>query len=278
MSERHEPFDTLAATHALGALDHAELAEFEAHLAGCARCEATLRAHAETLAGLARATPLLDPPPEVKEALLERVGPAAPSLPPRPWLRWVVAVAAALVSAWFTAAFVAARYEAHLGQMARESAARHARLEGEVAALNEKLAAYRRAAELLGDPATRVVTLHGTGPSPKATGRVIWQPAAGGHLFVAHLPPAPEGKAYELWTIGDAAPAPAGVLAVDAAGNGSHRVAPVAAGTPVKVFTVTLEPAGGVPAPTGPIVLASTDLSAPGGGGRAGRRRPSSRP
>jgi len=28
-------------------------------------------------------------------------------------------------------------------------------------------------------------------------------------------------------------------------------------GQPVKVFAVTLEPAGGVPAPTGPMVLAS---------------------
>jgi anti-sigma-K factor RskA len=33
-------------------------------------------------------------------------------------------------------------------------------------------------------------------------------------------------------------------------------VAPVDDG-PVKVFAVTLEPAGGVPAPTGPMVLAS---------------------
>ena len=71
---------------------------------------------------------------------------------------------------------------------------------------------YQDAVELLRDPQTQVVTLHGLGPSPQATGRVIWNPASGGHVFVANLPPAPAGKAYELWTIGDAAPAARGPL------------------------------------------------------------------
>jgi anti-sigma-K factor RskA len=86
---------------------------------------------------------------------------------------------------------------------------------------------------------------------------VVWHAVAGGHLFVANLPRAPEGKAYELWTIGEGAPRPAGLFQVDARGRGSHRVEPVAGGAPVKVFAVTLEPEGGVPAPTGPMVLAS---------------------
>ena len=80
----------------------------------------------------------------------------------------------------------------------------------------------------------------------------------GGHVFVANLPSAPTGKAYEMWTIGDAAPQPAGVFQVDTAGRGTHRIPPVEGGKPVKVFAVTLEPEGGVPAPTGPMVLASS--------------------
>ena len=86
---------------------------------------------------------------------------------------------------------------------------------------------------------------------------MIWHPVAGGHLFVANLPAPPPGKAYELWTIGDAAPQPAGVFQVDGSGRGTHRIGPVAGGQPVKVFAVTLEPEGGVPAPTGPMVMAS---------------------
>jgi hypothetical protein len=113
----------------------------------------------------------------------------------------------------------------------------------------------RNAVELLRDPATRVVELHGAGPSPAASGRVIWHDTAGGQLFVANLPPAPAGKAYELWTLGGAAPQAAGTFQVDAAGRGTHRVAP--AGGPAGKFAVTLEPEPGVTAPTGPIVLAS---------------------
>jgi len=173
-------------------------------------------------------------------------------------LSWAVATAAAVVvTAWFTGAFVAARYEARLGQMARQTAALRARLERDLAALNEQLAQYRSAADLLRDPATQVVTLRGLGPSPEATGRVLWHPAIGGHLFVAGLPPAPPGKAYALWSIADAAPRPAGVLRVDAEGRGSLRLAPVEGGKPVQVFAITLEPEVGVAAPSGPMVLRS---------------------
>jgi len=47
------------------------------------------------------------------------------------------------------------------------------------------------------------------------------------------------------------------LFGVDAAGRGTHRIAPVSTGAPARVFAVTVEPEGGVPAPTGPIVLAS---------------------
>src|SRR5256885_12540851 len=126
-------------------------------------------------------------------------------------LSWAVATAAAVVvAAWFTGAFVAARYEARLGQMARETAALRARLERDLAALNEQLAQYRSAADLLRDPATQVVALRGLGPSPEATGRVLWHPAIRGHLFVAG--PAPPGprEGPPRWGGGRAGPPPAG--------------------------------------------------------------------
>lgn len=260
MNDTHEPFDSLAAVYAVGALDGPALREFEAHLAGCARCAAALREHGETLAARARTTPPTAPPPDVKDALPRRAAPASASRPagaPRPWLAWAAAAAAVVATAWFTGVFVAARYEARLGRMARETAALRERYERDLTALNDQLAVYRSATDLLRDPVTQVLTLRGLGPSPAATGRVVWHQKAGGHLFVANLPPAPPGKAYELWTIGDAVPRPAGVFRVDAAGRGSLRVAPVEEGTPVKVFAVTLEPENGVAAPTGPMVLAS---------------------
>jgi anti-sigma-K factor RskA len=268
-----ERIDELAALYAAGALDGEEREEFERLLAGGdVAAVAALRANEEALAGLARLAPPTIPPPEVKQALLARVAmegsgepyEGAPPIEAPPararrasgWLRWGLATAAAVVAAaWFTGAWVATRYEARLGQMARELAALRGRVARDEQLLREQLALYQGALDLLRDPATRVVALRGLGPRPGASGRVIWHATAGGHLVVAGLPPAPAGKAYELWTIGTGAPRPAGLFQADASGRASHRVAPVA--EPVKVFAVTLEPEAGVPAPTGPMVLAS---------------------
>jgi anti-sigma-K factor RskA len=245
----HEPYETQAAAYALGALDGPELGEFERHLAGgCPTCEEILRESGEVLVEVARAEPPRVPPPAVKEALLGRVaadGSRAARRTRAGWWRWGLATAAAaVVVAFFTGMFVAARYEARLGQMARE-----------VAALHQRLAATENMVALLSDPSTRVIALRGAGPSPDAVGRLVWHEARGGQLFVSNLPPAPAGKAYELWTISGGQPSPAGVFQVDASGQASHPLAP--SGRPVDVFAVTLEPAAGVPAPTGPIVLAS---------------------
>src|SRR5438309_1147521 len=186
-----------------------------------------------------------------------RVTPRRGASRPRP-LVWVVGtVVDTIAVAAFTGAFVATRYEARLGQMAGETAALHARVQREEAALREELAVYRSAVDLLRDPQAQVVNLRGLGPSPEATGRVIWHPAHGGYVFVAHLPSAPPGQAYELWSVGDAAPQPAGLFQVDASGRAAHRIAPVQGGTPVKVFAVTLEVEAGVQQPEGPMVLAS---------------------
>jgi hypothetical protein len=241
----HEAFEDLIAVYAVGALDGEDLVRLRAHLAaGCAHCEAALR---EAHDHLARVVPPVSPPPHVKDALLARVGPgrAAPARRRAVWLPWALATAAAVVAgAAFTGTFVAIRYEARLGQMARE-----------VSAVREQLRREAAALELLRDPATRVVMLRGAGPQPDAAGRVIWHDRAGGELFVANLSPAPRGKAYELWTITGGRPRPAALFEVDVSGKASARIEPT--GGAVDVFAVTLEPERGVPAPTGPIVLAS---------------------
>jgi anti-sigma-K factor RskA len=165
--------------------------------------------------------------------------------------------AAAVAAAAFTSGMVAARYEARLGHMSREIAQAREALRREQAALRQEVEVARGVAELLRDPDTRVVGLSGLAPAPTATGRVVWNEKAGGRLYVTGLPPAPSGRTYELWTIAGAAPRPAGTFDVDAAGRATHPVPPAEEEGPVKVFAVTVEPAGGVPAPTGPMVLAS---------------------
>jgi anti-sigma-K factor RskA len=263
----HDTYTTLAAGYALGALDGEDRVLFEAHLAaGCEECLAALRDAEEALTALAREAPPALPPAAVKQALMARVAvdrarsapPALATRPGRPrWFPWVAGAVAAGLAAFFTGMFVAARYEAELGRVARETGALRERLRQQEAALRVELAAASRVLELLRDPETRVVPLRGTAPAPEASGRLVWHAAAGGHLYVTNLAPLPADKTYELWTISGGTPRPAGLFAVDPRGAGALRVEPVPGGGPVDVFAVTVEPAGGVAAPTGPIVLAS---------------------
>ena len=250
----HEPYETLVAVYAVGALDGDDLAQFEAHLATCAACQASLRDAEETLARAALSAPPQAPPATARDALVRRVAERREGRN-RAWLRWAAVTAVAAGAAGvFAGTWVAVRYEARLGQMARETAAVKERVARNEAALREQLALYSGAIELLRDPATRVVELRGKDGASTATARMLWNERAGGHLIVAGLPAAPPGKTYELWTIAAAAPKPAGVFAVDRQGSAVHRVAPESG---VSVFAVTLEPEGGTTAPTGPMVLAS---------------------
>ncbi len=267
----HDTYATLAAGYALGALDGEDLVVFQSHLAeGCQECVAALRDAEETLTVLAREAPPVIPPGSVKQALMARVAaeqarrvtPVQRAHPPRPrWFPWVAGAVAAGLAAFFTGMFVASRYEAEIGRVARETSALRERLRQQESALRAELAAASHVVELLRTPGTHVVGLKGAGPASGAVGRLVWNDAHGGHLLVTSLAPLPADKTYELWTITGGTPRPAGLLAVDARGVGGLRVEPVPGGGPVDVFAITVEPAGGVPAPTGPIVLASSKQS-----------------
>jgi anti-sigma-K factor RskA len=85
---------------------------------------------------------------------------------------------------------------------------------------------------------------------------MMWHAQAGGVFVATGLPAPPEGKAYQLWAIaGTNAPVSAGVFTVDASGTGSLAVRPLPGVSTVNAFAVTLEPAGGLPAPSGDMYL-----------------------
>jgi len=235
--------DLHAAAYALGALDGEDLLEFERHrAAGCDRCETFLRDSREALVSLEDSAPLPAPPPSVKATLMRRAAMEGRRTRRQParraWLPWMITTAAAMaVAALASGLYVSSHYEARLERLARDASS------------SAQLAA------LLREPGTRLVTLQGTGPASQAHGRVVWHDVAGGQLVVDGLPRVPEGKAYELWAFRAGTPRPAGVFHVDHAGHAAVSVA--AAGGAVDGFAISVEPVGGVPAPTGPIVLAS---------------------
>ena len=248
-----EEIRELAAVYALGGLDGEDRARFEALLqSGDAEATAALRDFERTLADLA-AESTEAPPPSVKARLMERiVAEGRGELPravvtPFRWRRalWAAALAAGM-AAIAVGLSVSASYEKRLDALTREAVVLKAELERE-----------RRLLAMLSDPGTEIVALSGREPAPAARARMIWNAPVGGLLVAAGLPPAPAGKAYQLWAIvGKNPPVSAGVFTVDAKGTGSLRVPPLTGVGKVDVFAVTLEPAGGLPAPSGQMYLA----------------------
>jgi anti-sigma-K factor RskA len=250
-----EEIRDLAAMYALGGLDGEDRARFEALLRSADPDAAAALADFESaLAGLATES-AETPPPAVRAALMERIAAEAPpGVVARP-LRsrralWPVvwgAVMAAGLAAVAVGLSVSASYEKRLAVLARESAA-----------LKADISREQQIIAMLRDPATQIVSLSGLQPAPSARARMIWNEQAGGLLIAAGMPPTPAGKTYQLWAIvGKNPPVSAGVFSVDTKGAGSLRVAPLSGVGKVDVFAVTLEPAGGLPAPSGQMYLAS---------------------
>jgi len=103
-----------------------------------------------------------------------------------------------------------------------------------------------------------LVQLAGLEPSPGAQARLFWNPVTRtGVLFTTGLPFIPREKIYELWAIAGKEVLPAGVFTVKTGGRALFRLPPLPEGLRFDKFAVTVEPAGGVPKPTGPMVLAS---------------------
>ena len=160
------------------------------------------------------------------------------------WLAWggAFAVAALVVGylGWTLNAL-----ESELTEQARE-----------VTSLQQEIARQQELLKTLISADTQVVALDGLKPSPAARGRVWWHRAAGGFFVASGLPAAPAGKTYQLWAIAGGTPLNAGVFDVDPKGTAALRVKPVAGVEKVEVFAVTLEPAGGLPQPSGAMYLA----------------------
>jgi len=104
---------------------------------------------------------------------------------------------------------------------------------------------------------TRVIALVPVGPAAGARGQLLWEPMGGGTLVVSGLPQPPAGRTYQLWlgSINLGNRVSAGLLAVDAQGTGTLRVAPPRATWSPDIFGVTMERQGGAREPSDDLVL-----------------------
>jgi hypothetical protein len=96
---------------------------------------------------------------------------------------------------------------------------------------------------------------------PDTAGRILaqllWSRSRGMVFSASRMPPPPQGATYQIWLLTGAGPISVGTIVPDASGRVTLATdTPPDAPRPIVGVRVTLEPAPGRPAPSGPIVLA----------------------
>jgi anti-sigma-K factor RskA len=248
---RRSDLHTLAGAYAMDAVPPSELAAFERHLASCEPCRQEVRGLREATALLAAAT-AVQPSAEFREATLRAAAqtrqlPPADAVPTPPWRalrrqgrglrgwrpRLGVALAGACVLA--VAAIVAgiSAYGMH-SRLDQDQGHDHA------------------VAMVLGAPDAKMMS------APVTTGgtaTVVMSHRERALVFTAaDLRVLPSSESYELWLMGPAGNKPAGMLSVSGGGKMTSPmvVAGLSSGDRVGM---TVEPAGGSPHPTTPLVV-----------------------
>ncbi|HEX8707848.1 MAG TPA: anti-sigma factor [Pyrinomonadaceae bacterium] len=123
----------------------------------------------------------------------------------------------------------------------------------ELAGEREALAHQREVVAMVSAPEARIAMLAGTEMAARARARFLYDRSTGRAMLLAdNLPPAPAGKAYQLWFIAEGKPPmPGHLFEPDATGHAEMREQLPAEARGAAVFAVTLEPSAGVSAPTG---------------------------
>ena len=267
MQRPHEAVAELLPAYAIGALDADDLAVVEEHLeGGCADCDRELGDWGQLVDRLAEPVEPVAPSPVTRARVLAAVGrEAGRETSPRTrrgagapfWLALAASLVALLLAGWATLRLGEVRSElARTAAGGERTAASLAATRADLDRARTEIARVSASLPIVASPVARSIVLAGLPPAPRAGGTTVVDPRTGAALFYAHALPAPApGKTYELWYITAGGPVAAGVFDVDAKGDGALRIEEVPDPELVLAWAVTLEPAGGVPQPTGEMVL-----------------------
>jgi anti-sigma-K factor RskA len=242
----HDDTRSELGAYALNALAPDERAAIEAHLKTCDSCRDELRAMTETAAALGTSVP--SRPMDrirsaaMKQRLLERARAERSGVTPirsaaiparRSLLPWWVAAAASV-------AFLLAMYQRGAVTQQRDTI---------------RTARERQLLAMAG-PDVKVVELVANNRRPNA--RMFWAQATNTWTMFAHaLPALASGRTYQLWLITrDNQRISAGTFTPDPTGNAVVSAEYPLAPDALQMIAVTEEPAGGVPQPTGEVLIA----------------------
>jgi len=262
----------LAADYALNELDPYKTGAFEAELARDPELRALTEELCEAAASLAHNAPRRLPPPELRERILasvrgEAIAPSAPApaaaakAPVQSGgvsiLPWALAAGFAITTAalWFerdqlrTDSMNLRQDAIALREKAEKSKGRIADLSKQVEVLKNRDALAQ----------VRLATLSAQVDAYK-NGKVLiaWDPEKQrGVVQFTNLPRPEAGKDYQLWVIDPKYPKPVsgGIVPTNPDGSANIAFKTVEPIEKADKFAVSVEPAGGVPSATGPIVF-----------------------
>jgi len=276
MSDSHDELAALASAYALGALDAEERRSFERHAAECEACTAEVQKFSDLVAALATSVPQVTPPPEVRDRVVAAVretavmpGVGTSTVVPLPargkqsrvpldrsrmdWLPYAALLAVTVGLGGYSLSLRArvADLEVRLADAtSRTLLATRAMADAQRVALQTQ-----STVDVLTAPDLARIDLAGQATAPTARGRALWSRERGMVFTASNLPPLPAGRVYQVWVVTAGARISAGLIMPDDSGRSTTVFAtPPDIPQPVAV-AVTLEPAGGVPQPTGAFYL-----------------------
>lgn len=228
MTMSHEEMRSLLAPYALGALDGDELEALELHIENCSECQKELDEHLDVVAQL---TPDVMPPRGLWDSIAAQLDtPERAKVTPlvaraRHQLRWAASAAAAvvLVGAGALVGRTTVDSTADLGDLAAEAADAPGAFRGEV----------------FGSDGSRVAT-------------IVVDADGSGYFIAEELPRLGDDETYQLWTVRDNKAISVGIL------GPAPKVGVFAAVDAGPALALTVEPAGGVSAPTASPVATAT--------------------
>jgi len=263
----HEEFDELAALDAIGGASGDESRRLAEHCADCTPCSDALGDYRDAAAGFAIALAPIAPRRDARDILLRQIEAeaVADSRIAEATEDAVAAVRRTIPSWWFAAAavfFLALFGWSELRLRALDEEMRV--LQTEKAALSEenmRLANETRAARARVESlrtANQILHLTASADTTHAHANVFMDGARHRAVVVfENLEQNDSGHSYQLWIIrGDMKPPMSvGVFDADADGRGEFEVTDMPVDVPIAGLAVTLEPRGGVPAPSGKVLL-----------------------
>jgi anti-sigma-K factor RskA len=232
-----EELDGQYELYAMGVAEDPERSEIREHLnRGCEVCMKEMKRARQIASMIGAAAAPAAPSANLRRRILASVGAEQRSFGLAPWLGLLAALS--LVGAFYFEARESTSLEelASVRNQMRQQAV-------DLTRLNEAMT-------IMNGADTKQVNF-GTG----VKGKVFVNPTSGVLLMATNLPPAPAGKAYEMWVIPKGGkPVPAGLFQSQADGTAMHTQT-----GPLDIngvtIAVTLEDQAGVPAPTSPILI-----------------------